>query len=106
VPKRARKPNTNILKVFSLGQALLRVNKRRKRKQLDRDRLSPTPQVSGGARKNLIKVSSVMGSNPPGVLSSPHIITGTPIPNRIKKTIKSPPPIFDLNIEGEHPYYV
>jgi len=106
VPKRARKPNTNTLEAFSSGQAPLRVDKRRKRKQLDRDRSSPTPQVSGGARKNPIEVSSAMGSDPPGAPSSPHTITGTPIPNRTKKTIKSPPPIFDPNIEGEHPHYV
>jgi hypothetical protein len=81
VPKRAHKPNTNTLEVFSLGQALLQVDKRRKRKQLDRDRSSPTPQVSGGARKNLIKVSSVIGSNPPSAPSLLYIITGTPIPN-------------------------
>ena len=73
---------------------------------MDRDRSSPTPQVSGGARKNLIKVSSAMGSNPPSIPSLLYIITGTPIPNRTKKTIKSPPPIFNPNIEGEHPYYV
>jgi hypothetical protein len=106
VPKQARKPNTNTLEAFSLEQALLRVNKKRKRKQLDQDRSSPTPQVSGGTRKNLIKVSSVIGSNPPSAPSSPHTITETPIPNRTKKTIKLPPPIFNPNIKGEHPYYI
>jgi hypothetical protein len=66
------------------------------RKQLDRDKSSPTPQVSRGARKNLIKVSSVIGSDSPSALSLLYIIIGTPILNRIKKTIKSPPPVTGL----------
>jgi hypothetical protein len=59
------------------------------------------PQVKGRARKEVIKVSSAIGSNPPGALSLPHIITGTPIPNRTRKIIKLPPPAFNLNTEGE-----
>jgi hypothetical protein len=47
-----------------------------------------------------------MGSNPPSALSLLHIIKGIPIPNRTKKTIKLPPPIFDPNIEGEHLHYI
>jgi hypothetical protein len=47
-----------------------------------------------------------MGSNLPSALSSLYIITGTPIPNRTKKAIKSPPPMFNPNIEGEHLYYI
>jgi hypothetical protein len=66
----------------------------------------PTPQVKGRARKEVIEVSSAMGSNPPGAPSSLHIITGTPILNRTRKIVKSPPPAFDLNIEGEQPHYV
>jgi hypothetical protein len=62
--------------------------------------------VKGKARKKVIKVSSAIGSNPPSVLSSPHIIIGTPIPNRTRKIIRSPPPAFNLNIEGEQPHYV
>ena len=42
-----------------------------------------------------------MGSNPPGALSSLYIIIGTPILNRTRKIVKSPPPTFDLNIKGE-----
>jgi hypothetical protein len=40
--KRARKPNTNTLEYFSLGQAPLRVDKRKKKKPLDKDILIPT----------------------------------------------------------------
>jgi hypothetical protein len=47
-----------------------------------------------------------MGSNPPSAPSSPHTITGTPIPNRTRKIVKSPPPAFDPNTEGEQPHYV
>ena len=61
----------------------------------------PTPQVKGRARKEVIKVSSIIGSNPPSVLSLLYIITGTLILNRIRKTIKSPLPAFNLNIKGE-----
>jgi hypothetical protein len=96
--KRARKPNTNTLEHFSLGQAPLRVDKRKKKKPLDEDILISTPQGKGKAINKVIKVSSALGSNSPIALSS---LTGTPIPNRTKKTIKSPPPAFNLNIEGD-----
>ena len=43
LPKRARKPNTNTLKRFSLGQAPLQADKRKKRKQLDEDKVVSTP---------------------------------------------------------------
>jgi hypothetical protein len=43
LPKRARKPNTNTLEHFSLGQGPLRVDKRKKRKQLDEDEVISTP---------------------------------------------------------------
>jgi hypothetical protein len=66
----------------------------------------PTPQVKGRARKEVIKVSSAIGSDPPSAPSSPHIITGTLIPNRTRKIIKSPPPTFNPNTEGEQPHYV
>jgi hypothetical protein len=101
LPKRARKPNTNTLKHFSLGQAPLWANKRKKRKQLDEDKVVSTPQVKGRARKEVIKVFSAMGSNPPSALSSLYIIIGTPIPNQMRKIIKSPLPTFNLNIKGE-----
>jgi hypothetical protein len=106
LPKRARKPNTNTLERFSLGQAPLRADKRKKRKQLDEDKVVSTPQVKGRARKEVIEVSSAMGSDPPGAPSSPHTIIGTPIPNRTRKIIRSPPPAFDPNTEGEQPHYV
>jgi hypothetical protein len=41
--KRARKPNTNTLEHFSSGQAPLRADKRKKRKQLDEDKVVSTP---------------------------------------------------------------
>ena len=66
----------------------------------------PTPQVKGRARKEVIEVSSAIGSNPPSAPSSPHIIIGTPIPNQTRKIVKSPPPAFNLNIKGEQPHYV
>ena len=106
LPKRARKPNTNTLERFSLGQAPLRFDKRKKKKLLDKDNPIPTLQAKGRARKDVIEVSSAMGSNPPSAPSSPHTITGTPIPNRTKKAIKSPPPTFNPNIEGERPHYI
>jgi hypothetical protein len=43
LPKQARKPNTNTLEHFSLGQGPLRVDKRKKRKQLDEDEVIPMP---------------------------------------------------------------
>jgi hypothetical protein len=100
---RARKPNTNTLEHFSLGQAPLRVDKRKKKKPLDEDIPIPTSQSKGKATKKVIKVSSALGSNPPVV---PSLLTGTPIPNRTKTTIKSPPPDFNLNIKGDQPHYV
>jgi hypothetical protein len=42
-----------------------------------------------------------MGSDPPGAPSLLYIIIGTPIPNRMRKIVKSPLPAFDLNTEGE-----
>ena len=101
--KRARKPNTNTLEYFSLRQALLRVDKRKKKKPLDEDISISTPQGKGKAIKEVIEVSSVLGSDPPIIPSS---LTRTPIPNRTKKTIKSPPLAFNLNIEGDQPHYV
>jgi hypothetical protein len=47
-----------------------------------------------------------MGSDPPSALSLLYIVTGTLIPNRIRKIVKSPLPAFDLNIEGEHSHYI
>ena len=96
--KRARKPNTNTLEHFSSGQAPLRVDKRKKKKPLDEDISISTPQGKGKAIKEVIKVLSALGSNLPIILSS---LTRTPILNRTKKTIKSPPPAFNLNIEGD-----
>jgi hypothetical protein len=64
------------------------------------------PQAKGRARKEVIKVSSIIRSNLPSVLSLLYTITGTPIPNRTRKIIKSPLPAFNLNTEGEQPYYV
>jgi hypothetical protein len=62
----------------------------------------PTPQVKGRARKEVIEVSSAMGSNPPGALSLLHIIIiRTSILNRTRKIVKLPPPAFNLNTEGE-----
>ena len=57
--------------------------------------------MKGRARKEVIEVSSVIGSNPPSTPSLPHIIIGTPILNQIRKIVKSPPPAFNLNIKGE-----
>ena len=101
--KRARKPNTNTLEHFSSGQAPLRVDKRKKKKPLDEDISISTPQGKGKAIKEVIEVSSALGSDPP---VAPSSLTGTPIPNRTKKTIKSPPLAFNLNIEEDRPYYV
>jgi hypothetical protein len=42
LPKRAHKPNINTLKRFSLRQAPLQANKRKKRKQLDEDKVVST----------------------------------------------------------------
>jgi hypothetical protein len=66
----------------------------------------PTPQVKGRARKEVIEVSSAMGSDPPSAPSSLHIITETLIPNRTRKIVKLPPPTFNPNIEEEQPHYV
>ena len=101
--KQARKPNTNTLEHFSLGQAPLRVDKRKKKKPLDKDILISTPQSKGKAIKEVIEVSSALGSDPPITLSS---LTRTPILNRTKKTVKLPPPAFDPNTEGDRPHYV
>ena len=62
--------------------------------------------MKGRAKKEVIKVSSVIGSNPPSALSLLHIIIGTPILNQIRKIIRSPPPAFNLNTKGEQLYYV
>jgi predicted regulator of amino acid metabolism with ACT domain len=40
-----------------------------------------TPQVKGRAKKEVIKVSSIIGSNPSSAPSLLYIIIGTPIPN-------------------------
>jgi hypothetical protein len=65
-----------------------------------------TLQVKGRTRKEVIKVSSAMGSNPPSTPSSLYIITGTLIPNRTRKIIRLPPPAFNPNTKGEQLYYV
>jgi len=96
--KRARKPNTNTLEHFSLGQAPLRVDKRKKKKLLDEDISILTPQSKGKAIKEVIEVLSILESDPPIALS---LLTRTPILNRTKKTVKSPLPAFDLNTEGD-----
>jgi len=101
--KRARKPNTNTLEYFSLGQAPLWVDKRKKKKPLDEDISISTPQGKGKAINEVIEVLSALGSNPPITLS---LLIRTPILNQTKKTIKSPLPAFDLNIEGDQPHYV
>jgi hypothetical protein len=62
--------------------------------------------VKGRARKEVIKVSSVIGFDPPSAPSLLYIIIGTPILNQIRKIIRSPPPAFDLNIKGEQPHYI
>jgi hypothetical protein len=103
LPKRARKPNTNTLEHFSSGQAPLRVDKRKKKKLLDKDISIPTPQGKGKAIKEVIEVSSALGSDPPITLSS---LTRTPILNRTKKTVKLAPPAFDPNTEGDRPHYI
>jgi len=92
IAKRARKPNTNSLEHFSLGQAPLRVDKRKKKKeskQVDENNYTPTPKGKGKARKDVIELSSTIGSAPP---SSPPSLHGTPIASRPKK------PPFDPNI--------
>jgi hypothetical protein len=43
LPKQACKPNINTLKHFSLGQAPLQVDRRKKKKPLDKDILIYTP---------------------------------------------------------------
>jgi hypothetical protein len=73
---------------------------------LDEDEVIPTPQVKGRAKKEVIEVSSAMGSDPPSAPSLPHTIIRTPIPNQTRKIVKSPPPAFDLNTKGEQPHYV
>jgi hypothetical protein len=62
--------------------------------------------VKGRARKEVIEVSSAIGSNPPSAPSSPYIIIGIPILNQTRKIIRSPLPAFDLNIKEEQPYYI
>ena len=78
MPKRARKPNTNTLEHFSLGQAPLRVDKRKKKKSLDEDIPIPTSQSKGKATKEVIEILSILGSNP---LVTPSSLTRTPILN-------------------------
>jgi hypothetical protein len=104
--KRARKPNTNTLEHFSSRQAPIQVDKRKKRRPLDEDIPNPTLQVKGKARKKVIEVSSIIKSNPLITPSSLYTLTRTPILNRTKRTVKSPPPTFDLNTKGEHPHYI
>jgi hypothetical protein len=76
--KRARKPNTNTLKHFSLGQAPLRVDKRKKKKLLDEDISISIPQGKGKVIKEVIEVSSILRSDPP---ITPSLLTGTLILN-------------------------
>jgi hypothetical protein len=103
MPKRAHKPNTNTLEHFSLGQAPLQVDKRKKKKPLDKNIPIPTSQSKGKATKEVIEVSSTLGSNP---LVTPSLLTRTLILNQTKRTIKLPLPNFNPNIKGDRPHYV
>jgi hypothetical protein len=69
--------------------------------------LSPTPQAKQGARRDVIDVSSTLGSEGVVLPSSPPTIMDTPISHRPKnKKVVTEPPPFDPNTEGDRPRYV
>ena len=64
---------------------------------MDENNYTPTPKGKGKARKDVIELSSTIGSAPP---SSPPSLHGTPIASRPKK------PPFDPNIRGSQPLFI